>query len=185
MRFKSIAGADVAYKGGEAVSAIVILSYPEFKLIDKAVLKLNTPFPYIPGYFFLRELKPIIAVYERLSKSPDCLLIDGHGFAHPTFKGLACRIGEELKIPTIGCAKSLLVGRYKGLKEERGSTSPIIFNNRTVGYAVRTRTDVKPVFVSVGYGISLKRACWVVLQCSKGYRIPEPLRYAHHLSKVG
>lgn len=185
MRFKSIAGADVSYKGGEAVSAIAVLSYPELRVVDKVVLKLDTPFPYIPGYFFLREMKPIITVYKRLNKTPDCLLVDGHGFAHPTFRGLASRIGERLKIPTIGCAKSLLVGEYKNLKQRKGSTSPIIFNNITIGCAVRTKINVKPLFVSVGYRISLEMACALVLLCSKGYRIPEPLRYAHHLSKTG
>lgn len=185
MRFKSIAGADVAYKGNIARAAIAILSFPELEFLNWAVREMEVFSDYIPGRFFLREMDPILKAFRRLKEAPNCLLIDGHGRAHPKRRGLACRIGEKLKIPTIGCAKSLLVGRYKDLKREKGATSPVIFNNRTVGYAVRTRTGVKPVFVSVGYGVSLKRACRVVLQCSKGYRIPEPLRYAHHLSKLG
>ena len=176
-----IAGADLSFdKGSDTVYAgIVVLSLPDLQIVEERGLQTTATFPYVPGLLSFRESPAILEVWEKLENKPDLLVTDGQGTAHPRGFGVACHLGLWLDVPTIGCAKTLLCGKYETPGEARGSTSPIVYKNETIGAALRTKNRVKPVYVSPGNLIDLEGALDIMLLCDGGYRIPEPTRRAH------
>ena len=159
--------------------AVVVLSYPELELVETRIAKEKIEFPYIPGLLSFRESPLTLAACEKLSVTPDLILVDGQGIAHPRRMGLASHLGLLLDTPTIGCAKSLLCGRHKMPGVEPGSYTERVDNGQTIGAALRTKTGTNPLYVSVGHRIDLQNAIHWVLKCCRGYRLPEPSRLAH------
>jgi deoxyribonuclease V len=176
-----IAGVDIAVgkAGGMAQAAAIVLSYPELRLVEISLAQGELDFPYIPGLLSFRELPLILAACQKLSVTPDLILVDGQGVAHPRRIGLACHLGLFLDTPTIGCAKSRLCGQHEMPDEKPGSYAKLVDKGETIGVALRTRPGVKPVYISTGHKIDLENAIYWVLECSKGYRLPEPTRLAH------
>ncbi len=179
---ETIAGVDASYRDGQARAAVVVLDIKTQEPLEQATAQMTVSFPYVPGLFSFREAPAILDALSRLNTLPDVLLVDGHGLAHPRRFGLASHLGVLLDIPTIGCAKSILVGEMEPLGAESGSTSVLNLAGELLGLAVRTRTGVKPVYVSVGHRVDLVSAVEIVLVCCRGYRGPEPIRAAHRLS---
>ncbi|MDH7601856.1 MAG: deoxyribonuclease V [Armatimonadota bacterium] len=183
-RVRTVAGVDVRVTRGrgEGRCAIVVLSYPELETVDAVICEGSVNFPYIPGLLAFREVPLVLQAFARLHERPDLVFFDGHGLAHPRRFGLACHAGVVLDVPSIGCAKSLLIGRYQEPGTVAGSTSDLVApEGDVVGKVVRTRTGVKPIFVSPGHRISIESAARFALECTRGLRIPEPTRRAHIL----
>jgi len=180
---KTVAGIDVGMKGDMACAAIVVLDFPGLDVVAKATATRRIKFPYIPGLLSFREGPVILDALERLGGKPDLLIFDGQGIAHPCRLGIASHIGLIVDRPSIGCAKSRLCGQYKEPGVERGSHVPLIDHGETIGAIVRTRTNVKPVFVSIGHRVDLKTSIDYVLRCCKVYRLPETTRKAHRLAE--
>ena len=180
-----VAGVDVGFPEPEtARAAIVSLSFPDLQPLEEKTAEIPLAFPYIPGLLSFREIPAILAVVEALSQLPDVFLVDGHGFAHPRRFGIACHLGVLLGMPTLGCAKSILVGRYGELADSAGSTADLLDREEVIGTAVRTRQGVKPVFVSIGHRIDLPSSTRLALLCGRGYRLPEPIRLADQLASM-
>ena len=179
-----IAGVDVCFDEHSQIAhaAIAVFSFPDLKLIDKSVAQRTVAFPYIPGLFAFRELPAVLDALARLRKSPDIIICDGHGIAHPRRFGMASHLGVLLDQPTIGVGKSLLVGHHIELPHERGSWVPLEDGNEVIGAVLRTQAGIKPVYVSVGHRISLQTAVRLVLACTPRYRLPETTREAHKLA---
>jgi len=179
-----IAGADLSIVRGRDLghAAIVVVEADTLRPVAQATASVQVEFPYVPGLLSFRELPPLAAAWERLGVRPDVVIFDAHGLAHPRQFGLACHGGLLFDVPSIGAAKSILVGEHGGLAESRGSTAPLLHQGGEVGRAVRTRTGVSPIFVSAGHLVDLNTAVEVVLRVSPCYRIPEPVRRAHRLS---
>ncbi len=173
-----VGGADVSFRRGRGCAACVVMRFPGLDTVEEVMAEGRVSFPYIPGLLTFREGPLLLEALMRLETEPDVIVFDGQGIAHPQGLGLAAHMGVLLGRPTVGCAKNRLVGEYREPGLERGSFSPLIFEGRRVGSAVRTRTNVKPVFVSPGNLVGLKSSVELVLDCSKGYRIPEPTRIA-------
>jgi deoxyribonuclease V len=178
-----IAGVDAAFTDKKVIAAACLYTFPELMPIEDAFATENISFPYIPGLLSFREGPAIIRAIHKLTKKTDLLLCDGQGIAHPAEMGIASHIGILLDIPSIGCAKSRLVGDYKEPGKEKGSFTMLAYHNRTVGTVLRTRENVKPVFVSPGHLSDQKGAVNIVLNCLGRYRLPEPIRRADALSK--
>ena len=168
-------GADVAYAG------IVVLELPSLRVVDEASVVAPLTFPYVPGLLSFRELPVVAAAWERLRTRPDALVFDGQGIAHPRRFGIACHGGLLFDRPSIGCAKSILVGTHGTLATPRGSRAPLVHRGETVGVAIRLRDGVNPVYVSPGHLVDLDTAVAVVEAVSAGYREPETTRRAHRL----
>ncbi len=183
VRFRRVAAMDVSYdrRSPWIYAGIVLLRVPEFDVVEQIGMRSRAEFPYVPGLLSFREAPPGLAVWERLRLRPDCLICDGHGYAHPRRFGFACHFGLLVDLPTIGFAKSTLVGSSKPPARTRGSLSDLVEGGEVVGAAVRTQADVAPVFVSVGHRISLATAVATILAWAPRYRIPEPVRRAHAL----
>jgi deoxyribonuclease V len=183
-RARLIAGADVAFdkRHGRAVGVVVVLDYPSFEIVERVCVETPVTFPYVPGLLSFRETPVLVGAFEQLQSTPDLLMCDGHGYAHPRRFGFACHVGLLLDVPTIGVAKSLLIGGLTGLDVERGSRADLTHDGETIGAAVRTRDGVRPVYVSIGHRISLAAAERWVLACARGFRVPEPTRVADRLA---
>ncbi len=183
-RVSLVAGVDVSYSEDHRVGfcSAVLLSWPHLKVEDVSYVKAEVNFPYIPGFLSFREVPLMIEAISRLSRKPQLVFVDGQGIAHPRECGLAVHLGVELGISTLGCAKKPLIRPLKYPSERRGDTQPIFLKGKLVGYVVRTKDFVKPVFVSPGHLISCEEAVEFVLKASCGFRIPEPLRLAHKFS---
>ena len=181
---KTVAGIDLGYdaKNDTSRAVIVVLSFPELELLETSEAILPIQFPYVPGLLSFRETPVAIKALEKLNIAPDLILCDGQGLAHPRRFGIACHIGLIADVPTIGVAKSILVGNFENLGESRGSTAPLIHKNEQVGVALRTKDKVQPVYVSVGHRISLTTATDYVLQCAPKYRLPETTRLADKMA---
>jgi deoxyribonuclease V len=181
-----VAGVDAWVEpAGERIwAAAVALSLSELELKESAIVCRRIAVPYVPGYLSFREAPAALAALERLRTHPDLLFVDGQGLAHPRRFGLACQIGLLAAIPTIGVAKSRLLGRYEPPGPDRGEWTPLVEDDETVGAVVRTRSHTRPVFVSVGHCISLRTAIDYVLRCTPAFRLPEPIRLADRLSRV-
>jgi deoxyribonuclease V len=179
----AIAGADISYnKFSETVFAgIVVLSLPDLRIVETAGVRSVAKFPYVPGLLSFREAPSLLEAWEKLKTKPDVLMFDGQGIAHPRRFGIACHVGVLLDWPTIGCAKSILVGRYGELGLEAGSRSPLVDKGEQVGVALRTKSKVAPVYVSPGHLMDLDSAVDLVLRSTTKYRLPEPTRQAHLL----
>lgn len=178
-----VAGCDSSYeKHGDTIYAgIVVLSYPEMERVEEATAVCEAKFPYIPGLLCFRESPAVLEAWKRLTARPDVLMVDGHGIAHPRRFGIACHFGVVLDLPTIGCAKSRLIGTHVQPNTLRGSRTPLLDGGEVIGAVLRTRAGVKPVFISVGHRTTLDDAVRLVAECTRGYRIPEPTRQAHIL----
>lgn len=178
---KLIAGADISFNkdSDEVWAGIVVLSFPALEIVEERGIQTRAAFPYVPGLLSFRESPALLEVWELLENRPDVLVLDGQGLAHPRRFGIACHLGLWLEIPTIGCAKTLLVGTFDELAPQRGSFEPMIHRNETVGNALRTKNRVSPVYVSPGNKCDLASATDLMLRCDGGYRIPEPTRRAH------
>jgi deoxyribonuclease V len=176
-----IAGTDISVPsgGGAARASIVVLKYPELELVEVESVEEKLNFPYIPGLLSFREAPLIIAVCQKLTTEPDLLFVDGQGIAHPRRLGLASHLGLFLDIPTIGCAKSRLCGQHDEVSPEAGSYTHLIDNGEIIGAVVRSSSNVRPLYISVGHKIDLPTAIKWSLSCCRGYRIPEPTRLAH------
>ena len=176
-----IAGLDVSPpdSDGEVRGAVVVLSYPDLEIAEVSLAQQVPAFPYVPGLLSFRETPVLLQALRSLAITPDLLVLDAQGYAHPRRFGLACHLGLMVGIPTIGCAKSLLVGAYDSLGEERGATVDLVHRSETVGLALRTRPKVQPVYVSVGHKVDLDAAARWVLSCCAGYRLPQTTRMAH------
>jgi deoxyribonuclease V len=191
----AVAGVDAGYEPDPSAAAetdqvlaraaIVVLEYPSLQPLDYAVARHPTTFPYVPGFLSFRETPAVILALEQLRVRPDLLICDGQGIAHPRRFGIACHIGLLADIPSIGCAKSLLVGRHAPLPDERGASVPLIHQREQVGVALRTRPGTKPVFISAGHRISLATAIEYVMSCTTKYRLPETTRAADGLASHG
>jgi deoxyribonuclease V len=182
----TVAGVDVAYgrRGGDARAAVVVLSFPDLAVLDSAVAVCATNFPYIPGLLSFREGPAVIAAVNRLGVRPDLLLCDGQGIAHPRRLGIASHLGVYLDLPSIGVAKSRLVGAHQEPGDERGAWSPLVHKEEIIGAAVRTRPGTKPIYVSIGHKVNLEAAITYVMDCTTRFRLPETTRAADRLSKT-
>lgn len=183
----TVAGVDTALpkRGGEpfARCAVVVLSFPELRPLGQATSVVPLTFPYVPGLLAFREGPAIEAALAQLASLPDLLIFDGHGYAHPRRMGIASHLGVLLDHPTVGCAKSILTGRAEEPDPDPGDRSPLLASDgELLGYALRTKRGVKPVYVSAGHRVSHQTAVDLVLRCTRGYRLPEPTRLADQLA---
>ena len=177
-----VAGVDVAYNEQQQimVGAIVVMNASSLEVVEEQHVTMDITFPYIPGLFSFREIPPVMEAYNKLIIKPDLIVCDGHGRAHPRGVGLASHLGVQLDVPTIGCAKSRLVGAYDSekLSEDRSSHTPLIWKEEEVGVVLRTQNKVKPVFVSIGHKIDISSAIKWILRLCPQYRLPETTRAA-------
>ena len=178
----TVAGVDVAIAGERIVAVAVLYDLATLTELESAWVAARPALPYIPGFLAFREGPAMAAAVRRLSRRPDLLIADGQGLAHPKRCGLACHLGVELELPALGCAKSRLIGSYAEPGSERGARSALYDRAEVVGAVLRTRSRVKPVFVSPGHLLTLDEAVALVLACSGGYRLPEPQRRADRLA---
>jgi deoxyribonuclease V len=181
-----VAGVDIGFKNNYTISqaAIAILTYPELELVEQAIAQIPTAFPYVPGYLSFREIPAILAAFPQIKTTPDLILCDGQGYAHPRRLGLACHLGVLLDIPTIGVAKSLFIGQHEAVPPEKGSWQPLLDQGETIGVVLRSRTNVKPIYISIGHKISLPTAINYVMGCLTKYRLPETTRWADKLAST-
>jgi deoxyribonuclease V len=182
-RINYIAGLDVSYaKGANAVWAgVVVLDFPSLVKIEEEWIQKKVSFPYIPGLLSFREIPALLEVLRKIEVEPDLIFCDGQGIAHPRGLGIASHLGVLLHKPTIGCAKSRLVGEFDPVGQDRGDYVYLRYQNRVIGAVVRTRSRVKPIFISPGYGVMLQDCIRFVIETCPTYRIPEPTRQAHLL----
>jgi deoxyribonuclease V len=176
-----VGGVDVSNTPGtdRFHAAAVSLDWPGLGLVESAGATGEPTFPYVPGFLSFREVPIVWAALANLSQLPEVIVVDGHGFAHPRRFGIACHLGVLLDRPTIGCAKRILVGRHEPLDLQAGARQPLVHRGEIVGYALRTRTNVQPVYVSTGHRISPEAAVDLIWQSVRRYRLPEPTRQAH------
>jgi deoxyribonuclease V len=179
----SVAGADtcMSRKIGALWAGVVVLSYPGLEKIEEKWITGKANFPYVPGLLSFREIPALIKAFQSLKSTPDLVICDGQGIAHPRRLGLASHLGLVLDIATIGCAKSRLVGEFSKVGPSRGDFSPLLHGGEVVGAVLRTRSEVRPTFVSPGHKITLEESIKIVLGCCTKYRLPEPTRQAHLL----
>jgi deoxyribonuclease V len=182
-KVETIAGADISFDKFSTVlyAGIVVLRLPTLEVVEEVGVVSESKFPYVPGLLSFRETPPVLEAWARLKTEPDAVMFDGQGIAHPRRVGIASHVGLLIKRPTLGCAKSVLVGKYEDLGEERGSRAPLVDKGETVGAALRTKTRVQPIYVSPGHLIDTDGAVELTLRCDGGYRQPEPTRRAHLL----
>jgi deoxyribonuclease V len=178
-RLKLVAGVDISIRNEQARAAIVVLRWPELEPVEQATAVRPVEFPYVPGLLAFREMPSILDAFGRLKKRPDLLLADGQGLAHPRRFGIACHLGVELDLPSIGCGKSRLIGEHREPADRRGTRAALRDKGEIIGSVVRTRAGVKPVYVSIGHRIDLAAAVRIVLRSCTKYRLPEPVRCAH------
>lgn len=182
-KVRFIAGADtcMSRETGMLWAGVVVLSYPLLEKIEETWITAKADFPYIPGLLSFREIPALMKAFRSLRRRPDLIMCDGQGIAHPRRLGLASHLGLLLDRATIGCAKSRLVGEFSEVGPERGDFSPLVYRGEVVGAVLRTRSQVKPTFVSPGHKITLEESIDIVLKCCTKYRLPEPTRQAHLL----
>jgi deoxyribonuclease V len=178
-----VAGVDAAFSEDMVFGAACLYHYPELSLVEQKAVVRKLSFPYVPGYLSFREGPAIIEAIARLSRIPDLLLVDGQGIAHPRGIGIASHLGVLTGIPSIGCAKSRLIGEHEEPGRKKGSWAPLSIGDEIVGAVLRTRDDTRPLFISSGHMIDLDTSLRLILGCIRNYRIPEPLRCADAFSK--
>lgn len=183
---RRVAGLDVGFPGGgsETRAGVAILSFPALQLLESASVRRRTVFPYVPGLLSFREAPALLEALASLSEAPQLLLCDGQGYAHPRRFGLACHLGVLTGLPSIGVAKSRLIGEHDPLGPEKGDWTPLWHQDEIIGALVRTRRNVQPLYVSVGHKISLEMAISYVLACTTRFRLPETTRWAHRLASL-
>jgi deoxyribonuclease V len=175
-----VAGADVSTEGDRAFATVAVLDFPGLAVVEVQGFEAALEFPYVPGLLAFREIPSVVGALQKVETAVDAVVFDAQGLAHPRRMGLASHIGLFLEVPTVGCAKSVLVGKYEEPGVEKGSTSDLVHRGEVVGRVVRTREGVSPVYVSVGNGLDLESATALVLACCTKYRLPEPTRQAHN-----
>jgi deoxyribonuclease V len=178
-KVKLVAGVDVSVKENTSQAAVVVLSYPDLKLVEAVQSQAATPFPYIPGLLAFREGPVLENAFKLLQLEPDVFIFDGMGRAHPRRMGIATHMGLWLQKPTIGCGKTFLLGTFTEPDNERGAYSELKHKGEIIGVVLRTRANVKPVFISPGHLIDLQSSIALVMNCTTKYRLPEPIRMAH------
>jgi deoxyribonuclease V len=185
-QIRAVAGVDAwTEPSGDCIwAAAAALNLADLELTESAIACRRTTFPYRPGFLSFREAPAAVAALECLRTTPDLLFVDGHGLAHPRRFGLACHIGLLTSLPTIGLAKSRLIGQYEEPGPDRGDWMPLTEHGETIGAVVRTRSRTRCVFVSVGHRIGLQTAIHYALRCAPRFRLPEPIRLADRLSRV-
>ena len=183
---RRVAGVDVGFEADGRVTraAVAVLEFPGLALAERAVVREPTRFPYIPGLLSFREAPAVLAAFARLRAAPDLVLYDGQGIAHPRRFGIASHVGLLLDVPTIGVAKTRLVGEHRRLPARKGAWVPLVDDAETIGAVLRTRAGVTPLYVSIGHRVSLEGAVRWVMACTTRYRLPETTRWAHHLASV-
>jgi deoxyribonuclease V len=176
-----VGGVDVSMQrfATEGFASVVVLSFPALEVVEISTVRMPLAMPYVPGLLSFRELPLVLTAWDRLALKPDLVMVDGHGIAHPRGLGIASHLGLALDRPTIGCAKSILVGKHEELGPMRGDRQPLVYKGQTVGYALRTKNYVNPLYIACGHRISHDTAIRWVLECDRGYRLPEPTRQAH------
>jgi len=182
----TIAGVDMSVRGDQVQAAVVVVEWPTFQVVDKAVWRGPVQFPYVPGLLSFREAPAVLQALEQLEDAPDLLLCDAQGRAHPRRFGLACHLGVLLDWPCIGVAKSRLTGQHAEVGLEKGEQTPLLATDdatEVIGTVLRTRRAVRPVYVSMGHNITLNEATDWTLACATRYRLPEPTRLAHLASR--
>lgn len=180
---KLVGGSDLSFNKGsdQAQAGITLLSFPEVERVGHAAVVSTISFPYIPGLLSFREIPPLMDAWQQLEVKPDVVLVDGHGIAHPRRMGIATHFGMVAGVPTIGCAKKILTGRHEPVPDERGAAVPLLDKGEQIGWVLRTREKVKPMFISPGNGLSMQQSLEIARQCMGRYRLPEPTRQAHQL----
>ena len=181
---RHVAGTDVGFERGGKITraAVAVLSFPELELVDRAVVRQPTRFPYIPGLLSFREIPALLDALDGLQVKPDLLLVDGHGIAHPRRFGIASHLGVYCGATVIGVAKSRLCGEHGEPAQRRGAWVPLKDRGETIGAVLRTKIHTQPVFVSIGHRISLPLAVRYVMACTTKFRLPETTRWAHRLA---
>lgn len=177
---KLVGGVDVSVKNDISQAAVVILTFPALEVIEIVLWQMPTPFPYIPGLLTFREGPVLEEAFKRLEHEPDVFIFDGMGRAHPRRMGIATHMGLWLQKPTIGCGKTLFVGKYIEPPNERGAYTNLVDRGELIGVTLRTRPNVKPVFISVGHLADLPTSIDLVMRCTTKYRLPEPICAAHN-----
>ena len=179
-----VAGIDVGFESNNTITraAVAVLSFPQLMLVDYSVHRTPTEFPYIPGLLSFREIPAVLKAMATLKEIPDLVLCDGQGLAHPRRFGIACHLGVITGLPTIGVAKTRLFGQYADPPQQRGRWTMLKDNGDTLGVVLRTRINVKPLYISVGHKIALETAIAYVMTCTPRYRLPETTRWAHRLA---
>ncbi len=181
---RRVAGVDVGFEEGGTITraAVVVLRLPGLAQVEHAVARQPTRFPYVPGLLSFREVPAVVEALNCLSAVPDLLLCDGQGYAHPRRFGFACHLGLWMDLPSIGVAKTRLIGEHGDVPEGRGEWCPLTHEAETIGAVLRTRQGVKPIYVSVGHRVSLESSVDVVMRCTPRYRLPETTRQADRLA---
>lgn len=179
-----VAGVDMGFEENGTISraAVAVLSFPDLQLQESAIARRPTSFPYVPGFLSFREIPAVLEALEKISILPNLILCDGQGIAHPRRFGIACHLGLIVDIPTIGVAKSRLIGQHQEVPEERGNWRSLTNRGETIGAVLRTRTGTKPLYISSGHRVSLPTAIDYVLRCTPKYRLPETTRIADKLA---
>jgi deoxyribonuclease V len=179
-RVRYVAGADVSTQEGMAYATVAVLGFPGLSVVEVRGFEAPLEFPYVPGLLSFREMPSVLGALEKVETDVDALILDAQGLAHPRRMGLASHVGLFVDVPTVGCAKSVLVGTFEEPEVEKGSATDLVHRGEVVGRTVRTRERVSPVYVSVGNGIDLDSSVELVLASSTRYRLPEPTRQAHN-----
>lgn len=179
-----VAGLDAAYSKDPPMifAAAVVMDFLSPERVEKALFMGECTYPYIPGKLFQREGEALLKAYARLKTGVDLVFVDGNGILHPEKAGIGAEIGRRLKVPTVGCAKSLLVGSHKPVENGRGSLQWIYYRGEIHGACLRTREGIKPLYVSIGFGLLLEEAIDITLRLSR-FRLPEPIREAHRFAE--
>lgn len=183
-RFSLVAAADVSYERSnrKMYGVVVVCKYPHCQIVEHTTAIEEERFPYVPGLLSFRESPVLLKAFEGLDRVPDVILFDGQGIAHPRRLGIASHVGLVLGCPTIGCAKSRLVGQYREPGKTKNCQTRLQDGSETIGKVLRTRNGKKPIFVSIGHGIDLESAVRVTRKCVTRYRLPDPIRMAHQLA---
>jgi len=179
-RVRHVAGADVSTQGDLGYATIVVLSFPDLSVVEVRGYESRLAFPYVPGLLAFREIPSVVGALRKVESEVDAVIFDAHGLAHPRGMGLASHLGLFIDVPSVGCAKSRLVGEHEEPGPEKGDTADLVYRKTLVGKVVRTRSRVSPVYVSVGNGIDLASSVDLVLGCCTRYRLPETTRQTHN-----
>jgi deoxyribonuclease V len=183
-KIELVAGVDVGFEQGGALTraAVAVLRLADLAPVDQAIARRPTAFPYVPGLLSFREIPAVLDALAALSASPQLLVCDGQGLAHPRRFGLASHLGWLLDVPCIGVAKSRLIGSFDPPEQRRGATTPLVDHDEVIGAALRSRVGANPVFVSTGHRVALDSAVALSMACIRRYRLPETTRHAHQLA---
>ncbi len=176
---RTVAGVDVSVKRGFTCACVVVLSFPELENIETVCVRQATSYPYIPGLLTFREGPALVAAFRKLRHEPDVFIFDGMGQMHPRRMGIAAHLGLWLGRPTIGCGKRHFIGEYQQPGNVKGSSATVTYHGEQVGLVLRTRSNVKPIYISVGHLADIDSALQLVLACTPKFRLPLPIRMAH------